>query len=260
MTIIRCISGLLILGLLTSCGAIQPVFFPVDSGLGLRQDVWPLNQSLEHAGYEEAQASDLQETFGRLGGMLAARPLLDTARSAFEAGKFDEARGLYLRFLDVFPRHALIEEAHYFLGLSYFNEMRDVDRDQSFTQKALQHFQTVLQKPDSSYATDVRAKMALCRRRLAEKEIYVGAFYLKRGHYTAALGRFDTVLSNYYGIGLGDQALFYKGMALWRLKRHEEARVVFLRLQEYSGSTVAKEAASRLCCELDDELDTALDE
>ena len=275
VAIIRWTSALWLFGLLTSCTNIQPglvvnnrEFLPSTT-----EELWAIDQALGERGYEEAQRRALQEIFRRLGGRLAARPLLDTARSAFEKGEYREARGLYLGFLNLFPHHPLGEEAHYFLGLSYFNEMRDVDRDQSFTRKALQHFQAVLQKPDSPYAADVRAKIVLCRRRLAEKEIYVGAFYLKRGHYNAALGRFDTVLNNYYGIGLGDQALFYKAVTLWRLKRQEEARVVFLRLQEHSGSTVAQEAAGRLCCqtfqmsqwlteqlEPDDDLDTALDE
>lgn len=276
VTIVRWTSALSLFGLLTSCTTIQPGLVVNDRELvpSTAEELWETDQVLREQGYEEAQRRALQEIFRRLGGRLAARPLLDTARSAFEKGKYREARGLYLGFLNLFPHHPLGEEAHYFLGLSYFNEMRDVDRDQSFTRKALQHFQAVLQKPDSPYVADVPAKMALSRRRLAEKEMYVGAFYLKRGHYAAALGRFDTVLNNYYGIGLGDQALFYRGVALWRLNRQEEAQAAFRRLlQEHPESSVAKKAASRPCCqtfhlsqwltdqlELDDDLDTALDE
>lgn len=250
MAIARSTITLSAFGLLTSCAGMQPVFFPEDRGVTQSEELWATNQSLDHRGYKEAQRNDLQETFRQLGGKLAARPLLDSAHSAFEAGEFDEARSLYLRFLDAFPRHPLEDEAHYFLGLSYFKEMLDVDLDQSFTHRALKHFYAVLQDPDSHYRAEVRPNIALCRRRLAEKEIYVGTFYFRHGRYVAALGRFETILHDYYGIGLDDQALFYKGEALRKLQRQEEARAAFSHLlQEYPGSSVAKKAASRLCCQ-----------
>lgn len=204
-------------------------------------------QAIEQGEPEEAQKKALQDLYRRLGGRLAARPWLDLARSAFDGEEYTKAREEYLRFLDFFPRHPLAHEAHYYLGLSYFKEMRDVDRDQTYTQKALEHFEAVLEKPDSPHAAEARGKAAHCRRRLAEKELYVGTFYLKRGRYAAALGRFETLLNDYDGVGLDDQALFYKGEALRRLKRDEEAQAAFRRLlHKHRGSSFAREAAGRL--------------
>lgn len=239
----------LLLGLLTACAALEPGLLPRDREFVLRdaEKLWATDQALDQRRYEEAQRRALGEIFTRLGGRLAARPLVDSARSAFDKGKYHEARGLYLGFLHLFPRHELAAEAHYFLGLSYFKEIQGVDRDQSFTRKALEHFEAVLQMPDSPYVAEARAKLTPCRRRLAEKELYVGTFYLKRGRYAAALGRFETILNNYHGIGLDDEALFYKGEALWRLRRHEEAQAAFRHLlQDQPGSSLVKRAARRL--------------
>ncbi|MFQ5657078.1 MAG: outer membrane protein assembly factor BamD [Candidatus Methylomirabilales bacterium] len=241
--------GLVLLGLLTSCTALQPELFADDRQFVPRdlEELWATGQTLQEHRNEEFQRRASQEVYTRLGGRLEARSLLDKARSAFEEEKYHEARGLYLGFLNLFPRHELVGEAHYFLGLSYFNEMLDVDRDQSFTRRALKHFEAVLQKADSPYAVEARAKLDPCRRRLAEKELYVGTFYMRRGRYAAALGRFETILDKYQGNGLDDQALFYKGEALLRLERQEEAQAAFRDLlEDHPGSPVVKKAASRL--------------
>lgn len=240
-----------IVGLLTSCAAVQAGLFPHDRQVVPRdlEELWAANQTFQEHRYEEFQRRASQEVYRRLGGRLEARPLLDSARSAFGEEKYQEARGLYLGFLNLFPHHELAGEAHYFLGLSYFKEVRDVDLDQSFTRKAVEQFEAVLEKPDSPYAADAQAKLDPCRRRLAEKELYVGMFYLKRGRYAAALGRFETILNKYQGNGLDDQALFYKGEALWRLQRQEEGRAAFRHLlEDHPGSPMVEKAADRLCC------------
>jgi outer membrane protein assembly factor BamD (BamD/ComL family) len=89
--------------------------------------------------------------------------------------------------------------------------------------------------------------MAICRHRLAEKEMYVGAYYFKQGHYGAAVNRYNTVLKDYAGIGLDDEALYFKGEALWRLEQREASAQAFQRIvREFPESSYAPQAASRL--------------
>jgi len=55
------------------------------------------------------------------------------------------------------------------------------------------------------------------------------------------------VLADYSGIGLDDEALYYKGEGLWRLEQKEAAVQAFRRLvQEFPESPYAPPAASRL--------------
>jgi outer membrane protein assembly factor BamD len=179
---------------------------------------------------------------------LVAEARLRSARALFNQERYEEARADYQRFLELFPEHERVDEARYFIGLSYFRQMERVDRDQSFARQALTQFEIITKTmPDSAYAEDAGERAATCRRRLAEKEIYVGAFYFKRAEYGAAINRYNTVLVDYPGIGLDDEALYYKGEGLWRLEQKEAAVEAFRRLvQEFPESPYAPAAAGRL--------------
>jgi outer membrane protein assembly factor BamD len=203
---------------------------------------------IERERYEDARR-DLQRLMNQYPDSdLLAAARLASAKALYLQRKYDEARAEYQRFLDLHPQHERADEAHYYLGMAFFRAADTPDRDQTFTKKALEEFQLVVtQMPDSQYVQDARARAALCRHKLAEKELYVGTFYFSREHYTAAVARFNTLLSQYDNSGFDDQALYYLGESLWRLEQRDEARAAFRRLvQDYSQSEWAGPAARRL--------------
>ena len=230
--------------LLASCAAKKPLSVERSD----RELYASAERAIQRKGYEAAR-NDLQQLLKQFPeSELQPWARLLLGRTYFLEKQYDEALAEYAKFLDLYPQHEMVDEAHYFTGLSYFHQMEKVDRDQSFTQKALEHFQLILsQMPDSPYLQDVKAKAAICRRRLAEKELYVGTFYFHRGNYAAALARFENVLNHYHGIGLDDRALFYKAASLLQLEQKEKAQEAFRRLlQEQPGSPLAKAAAKQL--------------
>jgi len=203
--------------------------------------------------FQKQKFEDARQTLQRLinqfpDSELVAEARLRSARSLFNQDRYEESRAEYQRFLELFPEHDRIDEARYFMGLSYFRQMERVDRDQSFARQALAQFEILTKTmPDSAYAEDAGARAAVCRRRLAEKELYVGAFYFDRAEYAAAINRFNTVLAEYPGIGLDDEALYYTAEGLWRLEQREAAAQAFRRLvQEFPESSYAPAAAGRL--------------
>ncbi|MBI3990130.1 MAG: outer membrane protein assembly factor BamD [candidate division NC10 bacterium] len=203
--------------------------------------------------FQRKKYHDAEKFLQQLLNQFPESPLQPEARLAlgrvyFQWKKYEEARAEYLRFLELFPQHERADEARYFMGLSSFKQMNGQDRDQSFTRRALAEFQALpSEMPDSSYVKDAKAKAIICMKRLAEQELYVGTFYLRQAHYAAAISRFDTILKDYTGLGLDDQALYFKGEALLKLERKGEAREVFSRLlREYPGSRLARDAARRL--------------
>jgi outer membrane protein assembly factor BamD len=173
---------------------------------------------------------------------------LNLGRSYFNEKRYEEARAEYQRFLELFPQHERLDEARYYIGLSYFQQMEKTDRDQSLAKKAIAEFQTLTNESrDSQYAPDARAKLAKCRRQLAEKELYIGKFYFNRGSYGAAIKRFETLLKDYSGSGYDDEALYYLGESLWVLEQKAAARTTFERLiSQYPDSDVAALAAKRI--------------
>ncbi len=203
---------------------------------------------IERQQYEDAR-KNLQRLMNQYPDSdLLAAARLASAKALYMQKKYDEARAEYQRFLDLHPQHERADEAHYYLGMAYFRAADTPDRDQSFTKKALEEFQLVVtQMPDSQFVGDARERVTLCRRKLGEKELYVGTFYFSRGHYSAAVARFNTILSQYDNSGFDDQALYYLGESLWQLEQRDQARAAFERLvQDYSQSEWAAPAARRL--------------
>jgi len=173
---------------------------------------------------------------------------LASAKALYLDKKYDEARAEYQRFLDLHPQHERADEAHYYLAMSYFRQSDTPDRDQTFTRKALDEFDLLItQMPDSQYTPDARERKVECRRKLAEKELYVGTYYFGYGNYTAAVGRFKSLLTQYPGAGFDDAALYYLGESLWTLEQKDEARAALQRVvEDYSQSEWAPQAAARL--------------
>lgn len=198
--------------------------------------------------YEDAH-KDLQRLMNQYPESdLLATARLAAARALYLQKKYDEARADYQRFLELYPQNDHSDEAHYYLGMTYFRQADSPDRDQTFTKKALEEFDLLItQMPDSQYTPDARERRVQARRKLAEKELYVGTFYFDRGNYAAAASRFTSLLRQYGGAGFDDAALYYLGESLWRLEQRDEARPAFQRLvQDFSQSEWALPAAQRL--------------
>ena len=108
------------------------------------------------------------------------------------------------------PTHPRIDYAYYVKGLVYFERdpnflesWFDVDlakRPPSDLRKSFDAFtRIVTQFPNSDYAADARQRMVYLRNRLAEYELYVARYYVKRGAYVAALDRAKYLVENYDG-------------------------------------------------------------
>ena len=120
------------------------------------------------------------------------------AFTSYKLGRFDEAIQSARRFVSLYPTHEDAAYAQYIIGLSYFNQMPEVTRDQRDTRLAIQNFNRLLESyPGSIYEEDARAKIRAARDQLAGKDMQVGRYYLERREYAAAVPRFRTVVEEY---------------------------------------------------------------
>ncbi|MFC0812699.1 outer membrane protein assembly factor BamD [Paracoccus panacisoli] len=128
----------------------------------------------------------------------AKRALIMQAFAYHKARQYDEARGTAQRFIDNYPGDEDAAYAKYLLALSYYDQIDEVGRDQGLTFQALQALREVIEQyPDSEYARSAVLKFDLSFDHLAGKEMEIGRYYLKRGHYTAAINRFRVVVEDY---------------------------------------------------------------
>ncbi|WP_339749134.1 outer membrane protein assembly factor BamD [uncultured Maricaulis sp.] len=128
----------------------------------------------------------------------ARRSMLMAAFANYQANKYDEAISDAQRFISLHPGNRSAPYAYYLIGLSYFEQIVDVGRDQQITQQALDALQQVVRRyPESRYATDARLKIDMTRDHLAGKEMDIGRWYLRRNYHLAAINRFQNVIRNY---------------------------------------------------------------
>lgn len=114
------------------------------------------------------------------------------------ANHYTEAIGVLDRFIQLHPASRDIAYAYYLRALCYYEQIADVTRDQKGTLDAMAALQEVVNRfPESPYGRDARLKIDLARDHLAGHEMEIGRWYQDQHLYTAAIGRFQTVITNY---------------------------------------------------------------
>ncbi len=128
----------------------------------------------------------------------ARRALIMAAFSYHTDEDYESSRIAAQRFLDFYPGDEDAAYAQYLLALSYYDQIDQVGRDQGLTFQALQALREVIERyPDSPYASSAILKFELAFDQLASKEMEIGRYYLRRGHYTAAINRFRVVVEEF---------------------------------------------------------------
>ncbi len=128
----------------------------------------------------------------------AVRSQLMAAYSYYEANDYEEAIAAARRFIELHPGNPDTPYAHYLIGMSYYERISDVQRDQEMTEEAMKAFEELIRRfPDTDYARDARLKMDLARDHAAGKHMEIGRYYQKRGQYVGAINRFRTVVEQF---------------------------------------------------------------
>ncbi|HYB08750.1 MAG TPA: outer membrane protein assembly factor BamD [Alphaproteobacteria bacterium] len=128
----------------------------------------------------------------------ATKAQLMSAYALYQDNNYQEAINALTRFIQLHPGNRDIAYAYYLKALSYYEQVTDVERDQTNADQALTSLEELIRRyPDTPYAKDARRKIDLVRDHLAGKELEVGRFYETRGAYVAAISRFKTVVDKY---------------------------------------------------------------
>lgn len=128
----------------------------------------------------------------------ARRSMLMGAYANYKVNKYDETILAAQRFISLHPSNKDVPYAYYLIGLSYYEQISDVGRDQKMTESALNSFYELTRRfPQSEYSRDARLKIDLTLDHLAGKEMEIGRYYLTRHDYIAAINRFRIVIERY---------------------------------------------------------------
>jgi len=128
----------------------------------------------------------------------ARRAQLMSAFNYYLSRKYTDAINSAQRFVTIHPGNAEAPYAQYLIAMSYYQQIDDVNRDQTNTLQASNAFNDLIRRyPDTRYAADARIKLDLIKDHLAGKEMEIGRFYQRSGQWLAATYRFRTVIDQY---------------------------------------------------------------
>ena len=139
----------------------------------------------------------------------ARRAQLMSAFSYYVAQDYNKAIASSQRFLSIHPGNKDAPYAYYLIGLSYYEQISDVHRDQKITEQARTALREVNRRfPTTEYAADARLKLDLVEDHLAGKEMEIGRYYQVSGRWLAAQLRFQNVVDNFQTTSHAPEALY----------------------------------------------------
>jgi outer membrane protein assembly factor BamD len=155
----------------------------------------------------------------------ARKALIMVAYARYEAKDYDECISAARRFVTLHPGSTDAPYAQFLIGSAYYEQIPDVTRDQSRTEKAIAALDEVSRKyPDSEYAQNAKRKIEVARDQLAGKEMDTGRYYLKRKDFTGAINRFKIVVTQYQTTRHVEEALMRLSEAYLSLGVASEAQ------------------------------------
>lgn len=155
----------------------------------------------------------------------ARRAQLMSAFSWYAAEEHQKSIDSARRFLSIHPGNKDAPYAYYLIALNNYEQIGDVQRDQTATKAALDSLNDVVRRyPGTRYAADARLKVDLVRDHLAGREMEIGRFYQNRSQWLASISRFQGVVDEYQTTSHAPEALMRLTESYLALGIPEEAR------------------------------------
>ena len=153
---------------------------------------------------------------------------LNLAYAYYKFGQKELSTSTVNQFIILYPSHPLMDYAYYLKGLNLYQErgivnkltLQDIsDRDINDLKKAFDAFSEVVNKfPNSKYSQDSTDRMTYLMNKIAEYDLHVARYYMKRKAYIAAINRAKNVYANYPESIHVEEALTIQYIAYMELK------------------------------------------
>jgi len=128
----------------------------------------------------------------------ARKSLVMSAYAYYQAGQYEEAISTAQRYVTLHPGSPDAAYAQFLIASSNYDQIPDITRDQTRTEKAMAALEEVVRKyPNTEYANSSKQKLEMARDQLAGKEMMIGRYYLDRKDFTGAINRFKVVVTRY---------------------------------------------------------------
>jgi outer membrane protein assembly factor BamD len=203
------------------------------------------------AEFKDGRYKKAQESFLRLKEEyplheLAILAEVGIADSLYSDKEYAEAENAYNDFVSLHPTNENVPYALYQLGMCHYNEIGAIDRDQTETIKAKKEWEKLVARyPESKFSSMAEKLIRECKQKLAEKEFYVGKFYLRQKKYKAALSRFEKVVRDYANVGLDYKIEYYINETKIKIAEEEKLKLKEEEKKEKTKKKVMTNKSSR---------------
>ncbi|OGQ96587.1 MAG: hypothetical protein A2521_15405 [Deltaproteobacteria bacterium RIFOXYD12_FULL_57_12] len=205
---------LLMLPLMTGCGAVDKMFAYIRPGGGASAESGT-PESLSMTGLDEFNHGkysaalkvfeDLKNRFPFSDFSLLAE--LKSADCHYYLQNYPEALVLYKEFEERHPTNEAIPYVIFQTGMCYNRQIETIDRDPAAASETIQAFSRLLRTaPASPYTEEARARILAARNFLANHEFYVATFYIRTKSYPEAEGRLEYLVREYPDASIAPQA------------------------------------------------------
>ncbi len=143
----------------------------------------------------------------------------------YKSNMYNDSLDALERFIALYPGSNKISYAYYLRALNYFEQISDVERDQTTTAKAKIAFNEVINKfPESEFANDASIKIDIINDRLAAKEMEIARYYQFNHQWISAINRYNKILDEYNTSIYTEETLHRLVEIYYSLGLHEEAK------------------------------------
>ena len=154
--------------------------------------------SLENENYKKAIIEFDNLSLNHPFSSLAKKSDIMTAYSLYQNNEIKKSISKLKIFIEMNPKDEFSDYAHYLLAMCYYIQVSNQGRDPSLSIKALNSFMLIITKyPNSKYAKDSKIKIQYIKNSLANNELDIGKFYLKKNAPASSIKRFKSILLNY---------------------------------------------------------------
>ena len=155
---------------------------------------------------------------------LAKKSDIMTAYSLYQNNEIKKSISKLKIFIEMNPNDEFSDYAHYLLAMCYYIQVSNQGRDPSLSIKALNSFMLIITKyPNSKYAKDSKIKIQYIKNSLANNELDIGKFYLKKNAPASSIKRFRSILQNYQNTSSIPETLYRLTEALLMIGLKKEA-------------------------------------
>lgn len=216
---------------LPACGIIDMIYLPPAEDTA--QEIYEAaNEAMSEKNYVRAV-----ELYNKLRDVYPFSPYtidaeLSLGDAYFLDEEYDLATEAYKDFEALHPRNEAIPYVLYQTGMSLLKQFRSIDRATSELQEAYDYFNRLQQSfPDSPYAKSAEENMLVCRKLMAEHELYIAEMFWHMKKYGPAWHRYEFVEKNFADIPEVAEHAHEKGLAAYHKYREEQANLIRERRQ-----------------------------